>query len=289
MPLKAVLVTGCSEGGIGAALALAVAKRGHHVFATARNTSKIPEELSALSSVTVLQLDITSASSIAEAAKAVASSGRGLNALINNAGAGYATPILDLDVEKAQQLYDTNVWGPIRTIQAFADPLIASRGAIVNISTVGAVLNTPWISAYASSKAALINLSETLRLELSPFGVSVLTVLVGIVDSHFHANDIASNGTGFKLPPDSRYAAIEDIIAGWASGESKPEGITAEQLAEQLVGDLIGEGKGGLVWKGPNAGTIRFATKWLPGFLMDHLMSQNQGLHELSEKVSKDE
>lgn len=151
MPHKSVLVTGCSEGGIGAALALAVAKRGHHVFATARNTSKIPEELSALSNVTVLQLDITSAPSIAEAAKAVASSGRGLNVLINNAGAGYATPILDLDVEKAQRLYDTNVWGPVRTIQAFADPLIASRGAIVNISTVGAVINTPWICTFTVS------------------------------------------------------------------------------------------------------------------------------------------
>ncbi|ROV87981.1 hypothetical protein VPNG_10339 [Cytospora leucostoma] len=288
MPLKSVLVTGCSEGGIGAALALAVAKRGHHVFATARNTSKIPGELSALSNVTVLQLDITSASSVAEAAKAVASSGRGLNVLINNAGAGYATPILDLDVEKAQRLYDTNVWGPVRMIQAFADLLIASRGAIVNISTVGAVINTPWISAYASSKAALVNLSETLRLELSPFGVSVLTVLVGIVDSHFNANDTALNETGFKLPPDSRYAAIEDIIAGWASGESKPKGITAEQLAELLVGDLVGDGKSGLVWKGPNASAIRFATKWFPDSLMNHLMSQNQGLHELSEKVSKD-
>lgn len=123
-------------------------------------------------------------------------------------------------------------------------------------------------AAYASSKAALVNLSEALRLELSPFGVSVLTVLVGTVDSHFHANDTALDGTGFKLPPSSRYAAIEDIIAGWASGESKPKGIAAEQLAEQLVGDLVGDGKSGLVWKGPNAGAIKFATKWFPDSLM---------------------
>ena len=145
MPEKSILVTGCSAGGIGEALALALATRGHHVFATARNPENVPEALSSLSNVTVLKLDVLSADSAADAARAVSESGRGLDILVNNAGCGYAQPVLDMDVAKAQRLFDTNVWGPIRMIQAFADLLIASQGRIVNVSTVGAIVNTPWI------------------------------------------------------------------------------------------------------------------------------------------------
>jgi len=142
---KAILVTGCSAGGIGAALAQALADQGHHVFATARNPSKIPPELRTLSNVSTLALDVSSSASVADAAKAVREVGKGLDVLVNNAGAGYTMPVLDVDIEQAKRLYEANVWGPVRTIQAFADLLIASKGRIVNVSSVGAVVNTPWI------------------------------------------------------------------------------------------------------------------------------------------------
>jgi NAD(P)-dependent dehydrogenase (short-subunit alcohol dehydrogenase family) len=146
---KTVLVTGCSAGGIGAALALVLAKHGHHVYATARNTSKIPTELSGLPNVTTLQLDVSSSASVNGAAQVVAENGKGLDVLVNNAGFGLTMPLLDVDVAQAQQLYDTNVWGALRTIQAFSGLLIASKGRVVNISSVGAVVNTPWIGKYA--------------------------------------------------------------------------------------------------------------------------------------------
>lgn len=145
MAIDSALVTGCSAGGIGAAVALALAKRGVHVFATARNTTKIAPELSSHSNVTVLALDVLSDASVAETARTVGNSGRGLDVLVNNAGSGYAQPVLDIDIEKAKKLYDVNVWGPIRTIQAFAGLLIERRGRIVNVSTVGSIVHTPWI------------------------------------------------------------------------------------------------------------------------------------------------
>lgn len=142
---KSILGTGCSAGGIGEELALALAKRGHLIFATARNPAKVPETLPSLSTVTVLKLDVSSTESVAAAAKTVTESGRGLDVLVNNAGCGYAQPDLDTDIARAQELFDTNLWGPVRMIQAFAGLLIASHGRIVNISTVGALINTPWI------------------------------------------------------------------------------------------------------------------------------------------------
>jgi NAD(P)-dependent dehydrogenase (short-subunit alcohol dehydrogenase family) len=101
--------------------------------------------VSSLSNVTVLKLDVLSTESVAEAAKAVAESGKGLDVVVNNAGCGYAQPILDIDIAKAQRLFDTNLWGVIRMVQGFADLLITSKGKIINISTVGAIVNTPWI------------------------------------------------------------------------------------------------------------------------------------------------
>ncbi len=148
MAPKTVLVTGCSAGGIGAAIALSLAKRSHHVFATVRNASKIPPELSSLPNVTVLSLDVKSPASVAEAVQAVAASGRTLDVLVNNAGAGYSAPVLDIDIEEAKQVYDANVWGVVRVIQAFADQLIKSKGRIVNMSSCGAAVNTPWICTY---------------------------------------------------------------------------------------------------------------------------------------------
>ncbi|CAG8952177.1 hypothetical protein HYFRA_00000916 [Hymenoscyphus fraxineus] len=284
MSPKSVLITGSSAGGIGSAIALKLARYdpSNHIFATARNTSKISEELSSLPNVTVIQLDVLSEESVAAALQVVTDSGIGLDVLLNNAGTGYAMPILDVDIEKGKELYEANVWGPIRLIKAFSGLLIASRGRIVNMSSVGALVNTPWIGVYGSSKAALVQLSETLRLELSPFGVEVTTIMGGVVDSKFHAND------EFTLPANSRYASIEEIIASWASGEAKPKGCSAETFAETLVEDIVGDGKGkNLIYRGPHAGMIKFMTEWFPTFMVDSFMSKGQGLKELSDEIVK--
>jgi NAD(P)-dependent dehydrogenase (short-subunit alcohol dehydrogenase family) len=193
---KSILVTGCSAGGIGAAIASELAKHGHHVYATARVTSKIPAELLALPNVTTLQLDVTSDASVREAANAVANDNTGLDVLVNNAGYGYAMPVLDMDIAHAQRLHDTNLWGAVRTIQAFSDLLIASKGRIVNISSVGAVVNVPWygklghypaylsyfhsrsslntVSAWFCSCIRLLQSSTQLHLRHPPSGASAL-------------------------------------------------------------------------------------------------------------------
>ena len=148
---KSILVTGCSTGGIGAALAFALAKRGHHVIATARDTSKISETLSSLPNVTTLRLDVTSEDSVIQSVQAVAEVTKqgqgieGLDVLVNNAGSGYTMPLLDVDLEVAKKVYDTNVWGVLRVVQAFAELLVKRRGRVVNVSSLGGVMHTPWI------------------------------------------------------------------------------------------------------------------------------------------------
>lgn len=119
---------------------------------------------------------------------------------------------------------------------------------------------------YSSSKAAVMQISETLRLELAPLGVGVVCLMVGTVSTSFHENE-----PRVVLPAGSRYAAIRDVIAQWATGQSGPKGCSVEEFAESIVDDVLGasgSGSGGLVWKGPNSAAVRILSRWCPVWLL---------------------
>lgn len=138
---KSVLITGCSAGGIGAALAEVFHEKGYHVFATARNPSKIPQALSSSANVTALKLDVLSSESIAAAAENVKrETGGKLDVLINNSGGGYYAAALDTSIEEAKKLYDLHVWAPLSILQAFAPQLIEAKGCLVNNSSISAYI-----------------------------------------------------------------------------------------------------------------------------------------------------
>ncbi len=135
---KTCLVTGCSQGGVGSALASAFAARGYHVFATARTTSKIPASLHEAENVTILSLDVASSTSIAAAADAVSKeTGNLLDVLINNAGAGMIMPFLDTSLEDSKKLFNLNVFSAMEMIQVFMPMLLKAQGCIVNNASIG--------------------------------------------------------------------------------------------------------------------------------------------------------
>lgn len=146
MAPKSVLITGCSEGGIGGALAEAFQERGLHVFATARTPSKMPN-LAKRPNVTILTLDVTVQSSITAAVEAVkAYTGGTLDYLVNNSGCGLFMPVLDVEIAQAKRLFDTNLWGALDVTQQFAPLLIAAGGTLVNINSITTHVYCPWIS-----------------------------------------------------------------------------------------------------------------------------------------------
>ena len=143
---RTVLVTGCSAGGVGAALAEVFRAKGYHVYATARTPSKVPESLHSASNVAVLALDVTSTESIAAAADQVSKEGGKLDVLINNAGAGLPIPALDTPMEKAKQLFDLTFFGALAMLQAFGPLLIKAKGCVVNHASVAGVMGFPFSS-----------------------------------------------------------------------------------------------------------------------------------------------
>lgn len=143
--MPSVLITGCSDGGIGSALAHAFHAAGLHVFASARNTRKM-SSLSDLCGLTLLELDVTDPVSIARAVEVVAAAvgTSGLDYLVNNAGQGYVMPMLDSDVGQLQRIFDTNVWGALRVTQAFAPLVVRAKGVVVNNSSIAGCIGLPY-------------------------------------------------------------------------------------------------------------------------------------------------
>ncbi|MBT2372148.1 SDR family oxidoreductase [Pseudomonas fluorescens] len=176
-----VLITGCSSG-IGRALADAFKTAGYEVWATARRT----EDVTALATAgfTAVQLDVNGGAAL----KALAEQVGELDVLINNAGYGAMGPLLDGGTEAMQHQFETNVFAVVGVTQAFFPTLRRSKGLVVNIGSVSGVLVTPFAGAYCASKAAVHALSDALRMELAPFGVRVMEVQPGAIDTSFAKN-----------------------------------------------------------------------------------------------------
>ncbi|KAI4285067.1 MAG: hypothetical protein L6R38_000963 [Xanthoria sp. 2 TBL-2021] len=272
MALKSVLITGCSAGGIGSALAEAFQNRNLRVFATARDVSKM-SHLKNLPNVTLLTLDPTLESSVRTALETLeAQTGGTLDYLVNNAGQTIIMPTLDFDIETAKQMYDINVWGMVRVTQMLAPCVIAAKGTIVNISSIAPSVNTPWMGIYTGSKAAVTAISDTLRLELAHFDVKVVKVVTGAVGTNG-----LSTGLNFKLPPTSRYKRIEKAISDRAVGKDGTPRMEPSVYAQKVVEEVLG-GANWQIGKGGYASIAYFASSWFPASLSDWMSKQGTGL-----------
>jgi 1-acylglycerone phosphate reductase len=144
MPQKSVLITGCSAGGMGHALAFSFQKGGFTVFATARSIEKM-QDLASLENVHLMTLDVTSPPSIAAAVRETSEkTGGKLDILVNNAGTTFIMPTLDVDIDAAKDHFEVNYWAPLRMIQQFSSMLIAAKGCIVNIASISAHVTLPF-------------------------------------------------------------------------------------------------------------------------------------------------
>ncbi|OGE48177.1 hypothetical protein PENARI_c031G05465 [Penicillium arizonense] len=244
VPKKTVLITGCSTGGIGWALAKNFHQRGFYVFATARNPSKAAD-LAELSDIEILELDVTDPKTIVECKERVVKRTNGkLDVLVNNAGVEFNSPLLDTDVDEAKRLFDVNVWGPLAMVQAFAPLLIEAKGTVFNQSSIDGALNMVWAGIFASSKSAMARMSEILRFELEPLGVRVVTSICGSADTPMFAKP----GGPMNLPEMSHYHGVQD--AAWKERmDHQRQATQVDVLAGKLVKDILG-GNRGVIWHG---------------------------------------
>lgn len=183
--MPVVLITGCSSG-IGRAMADAFKGAGHEVWATARKVADV--EALAAAGFHALELDVNDSTALERLAAELQRQGKGLDVLINNAGYGGIGPLLDGGVEAMRRQFETNVFSIVGVTRTLFPVLRRNNGLLVNIGSVSGVLVTPFAGAYCASKAAVSALSDALRMELAPFGIRVMEVQPGAIDTQFAKN-----------------------------------------------------------------------------------------------------
>ncbi len=201
----ALVITGASTG-IGAACALRLDKLGFQVFAGVRKEAD-GEVLRRRAShrLTSVLLDVTDSQSIRSAVTKVGAECAGtLVGLVNNAGIAVAAPLEFLPIEELRRQFEVNVIGQIAVTQAFLPLLRRGRGRVVNIGSVSGKIALPLLGPYAASKFAMEALTDSLRCELSPWGLEVSiiepsSISTPIWDKSLAAGDALVEG----LPPEA--------------------------------------------------------------------------------------
>jgi NAD(P)-dependent dehydrogenase (short-subunit alcohol dehydrogenase family) len=199
---KTVLITG-SNRGIGKALVDEALRRGaKKVYAGMRSPVQHSDKR-----LTPLTLDVTNASQIQRAVAAVDR----LDVLINNAGIALYDDLSNLDV--LEQTFAVNFLGLLKVTNAFLPLLKRSKGAILNNLSLAGLAPLPVIPSYSASKAAALNLTQSLRALLSSHGVTVHAVVIGPVDTDMNR--------GFNIPKTSTESAAAGIFDGLEKGEEE--------------------------------------------------------------------
>jgi short-subunit dehydrogenase len=221
-----VLITGAT-GAIAKALIAELKSRGAaKIYAAARDISG----LAASDGLVPLKMDVTSDEEVA-AATSVAGD---VTLLINNAGVNHNTAFLVApDVAIAREEVEINYLAPLRVTRAFAPALIKNKGAVLNILTILARVNLPFMGSYCASKAAGLSLTQGLRGELTPKGVRVAAALPGAIDTRMTAM--------LTIPKMTTADAAREILSGFEAGE---EEIYVGEMARGLAQGLAHDPKG---------------------------------------------
>jgi len=265
-----VLITGCSSG-IGYALAEAFHARGYTTYATARK----PETLNALAEkgIHALALDVTRADSIAAAVAHVQARHGGVDVLVNNAGIPVMGPTAELPLDELRRQWETNLTAPVAMVQAVVPGMVEKGGGrIINVGSVSGLLTTPFAGPYCASKAALHSLNDALRMELKPFGIEVLLVQPGAIQSGFGAGAQAqTQRQTWKL-----YAPYAQGIAKRA-GASQEHATPTLVFARKFVDAVMAKNPKLVIRLGSGSSALpRLAT--LPAAIKDRLLMKRFGL-----------
>ncbi|OBG70206.1 SDR family oxidoreductase [Mycobacterium sp. E3339] len=231
-----IVVTGASTG-MGAATAKELARRGFHVLAGVRRDADA-DALRA-EGIEPLILDITVEPDVAALADRVANDPlrRPLRALVNNAGIAINAPVETLPMAQWRKQFEVNLFGHIAMTQALLPALLASKGTVVNISSVGGKVVLPTYGAYAGSKFALEAVSDALRREIGHLGVRVVVVEPGAVKTEMAERGIA---TAEALMADmtpvqlARYDALAGAVTAQARSFGE-DGVPADHAAKVIV------------------------------------------------------
>jgi NAD(P)-dependent dehydrogenase (short-subunit alcohol dehydrogenase family) len=187
---KGVAVVTGSSSGIGYETALILARNGFDTYATMRNLAKSKEITKVAKQenlpLQTLKLDVTDDDSVDDAFNNILDKKKSIEVVVNNAGYGLMGSIEDSSLDEIKAQFETNFFGAIRVMHKVLPSMRAQKtGTIVNVSSIAGRIGFPMGSSYVSSKFALEGLSESMSYELEQFGIKIILIEPGVIDTNF--------------------------------------------------------------------------------------------------------
>ncbi|RMM52410.1 hypothetical protein ALQ77_03679 [Pseudomonas corrugata] len=242
-------------------------EQGCQVFGTVRRATT--SDL--LPGVELVEMDVRDDASVQRAIETVIVQAKRIDVLVNNAGGSLVGSVEETSIAEAQSLFDTNVWGALRTTQAVLPHMREQRsGRIVNISSVLGFLPAPFMGLYSASKHAIEGMSETLDHEVRKFGVRVVLVEPSFTRTNLDLN--APQATD-KIPAyDKDRDAVTRAIINSVQGAPGPDGVAAT-----IVEAALGAWKMRRTPKG-EASLLRKLRRFMPAGPVDSSLRKTFGL-----------
>ncbi len=182
-------------------------------------------------------------------------------------------PLLDSDVSVAKKMFEVNVFAVVTVTQAFAPLLIASKGTIINIGSVLGKMPFPWQAYYSASKAAVAIMTDSMRIEFSPWGVRTILVTTGGIKTKFFDNLHSTP----VLPENSLYYPAKDVIEpALAGNEVDKYAMDVNAYAQVVVNNAIRSSPKKHLWSGGGAlitwlaSTFGWSTVWVSSVPLVH-------------------
>lgn len=257
MTSKVCLVTGASSG-IGRAVALELLDAGHTVYGAARRTH-LMDDIRAVGG-RALRMDARDEADLDRVTDTVLSEQGRIDVLVNNAGTVLHGAIEDVPLDRARDQLEVNLFAPARLVQLVLPHMRArSSGTIVNVSSIGGEIALPLGAWYYASKHGLEAFSDTLRMEVAPFGIDVVIIQPGIIKTEFE------DETPAQLRQMSGAGAYRDMAESMARrGETGLSQGSDPKLVAETVRQAVEAGK-------PE-------TRYAVGWLADRLLELNRTL-----------
>src|SRR5919197_452222 len=216
---KVAIVTGSSSG-IGFETSLTLARNGFYTYATMRRLEE--EKSKPLTDIAknenlhlqVIDLDVDNDKSVANAIDTIVNERKRVDVLVNNAGYALGGALEETSVNEIKAQFETNFFGAVRAMQAVL-PIMRRQvtGKIVNITSMGGRISIPLSSFYHGSKFALEGLSESIQYELEPFGIKIILIEPGAVQSNFWKNLKMATTKTSDAPNNSPYTQVANSIS----------------------------------------------------------------------------
>jgi NAD(P)-dependent dehydrogenase (short-subunit alcohol dehydrogenase family) len=199
---KVAVVTGSSTG-IGFETSLLLARNGFYTYATMRDTLK-SDKIEKIANkenlpLEVLSMDVDNDDSVRNAIEKIIDEKQKIDILVNNAGYGLFGALEDISIEEIKKQFETNLFGAIRTIKEVLPTMREQKnGIIVNVTSIAGVVGIPAECIYVSTKFALEGLSESISYELQSYGIKVILIEPGVINTNFVPNIKFPNKTNDK-------------------------------------------------------------------------------------------